>query len=88
MCGVLDFDQIGCLQPGLEFNRYRHHFEELCSLREEISTRLPWFVLILMPLPDCRSACATAFHFLDCEPRPASRGGVKADRRDAAKQPC
>ena len=63
MCGVLDFDQTGCLQPGLTFNRYRHHFEKLCSPREKISTRLPWFFLILMPLPDCRNGCATAFHF-------------------------
>ena len=63
MCGVLDLDQIGCLQLGLKFNRYRHHFEELCSLREKISTPLLWFVLILMTLPDCRNACATAFHF-------------------------
>ena len=63
MCGILDFDQIGCLQSGLKSNHYRHHFEELCSLREKISTRLPWFILILMTLPDCRNACATAFHF-------------------------
>jgi hypothetical protein len=63
MCGVLDFDQTGCLQPGLTFNRYRHNFEESCSPKEKISIRLPWFVFILMTLPDCRNACATAFHF-------------------------
>jgi hypothetical protein len=73
MCGALDLDQIGCLQPGLKFTRYRHHFEELCSLRENISTRLPWLVLILMTLPDCRNACATAFHFWI-----ASRGQLRA----------
>jgi hypothetical protein len=63
MCGVLDFNQIGGLQPGLTFNRYHPRFEELCSPREKISIRLLWFVLILMTLPDCRNACATAFHF-------------------------
>jgi hypothetical protein len=73
MCGALDLDQIGCLQSGLKFTRYRHHFEELCSLRENISTRLLWFVLILMTLPDCRNACATAFHFWI-----ASRGQLRA----------
>jgi hypothetical protein len=73
MCSVLDLDQIGCLQPGLKFDRYRHHFEELCSLREKISTRLLSFVLILMTLPDCRNACATAFHF-----RIASHGQLRA----------
>jgi hypothetical protein len=63
MCDVLDLDQIGCLQPSLKFNPHRHHFEELCSLREKISTWLLWFVLILTTLPDCRNACASAFHF-------------------------
>jgi len=73
MCGVLDLDQIGCLQPVLTFDCYCHHFEALCSLREKISTRLPGFVLILMTLPDCGNACATAFHFWI-----ASRGQLRA----------
>jgi hypothetical protein len=73
MCGVLDFDQIGCLQLGLTFNRYHHRLEELCSPREKTSIRLLWFVLILMTLPDCRNACATAFHFWI-----ASRGQLRA----------
>jgi hypothetical protein len=73
MCSLLDLDQIGRLRPGLKFNRYCHHFEELCSLREKISTRLPWFVLMLITLPDCRNACATAFHFWI-----ASRGQLRA----------
>jgi hypothetical protein len=73
MCSLLDLDQIECLQPGLKFKLYRHHFGELCSLREKIGTRLLWFVLILMTLPDCRNACATAFHFWI-----ASRGQLRA----------
>ncbi len=73
MCSLLDLDQVGCLQPGLQSNRYRHQLEELCSLRENISTRLLWFVLILMTLLDCRNACATAFHFWI-----ASRGQLRA----------
>jgi len=27
MCGVPDLDQIGCLQLGLDWKYYRHHFE-------------------------------------------------------------
>jgi hypothetical protein len=62
MCGVLDFDQSAYLQPGLEFEHYRHHLEELCSPREKIGIRLLWFVSILMTLPGCRNACAPVFH--------------------------
>jgi hypothetical protein len=57
----------------LEFICYGPHFEELCSPGEKISTRLLWFVPILMTLPDCRNACVTAFHFWI-----ASRGQVRA----------
>jgi len=62
MCGVIDLDQFGCLKPGLDFQTCRHPFEEMCRLSEKISARLPWFVLILMTLPDRRNATATAFH--------------------------
>jgi len=73
MCGVLDFYQTGCVRPGLRFNRYRHHFEELCNPGEKTSFWWLWFVPILMTLLDCRHACATAFHFTI-----ASRGRLRA----------
>jgi hypothetical protein len=73
MSGVLDFYQTGCVRPGLRFNRYRHHFEELCDPREKTSFWLLWFVPILMTLLDCRHACAAAFHFTI-----ASRGRLRA----------
>jgi hypothetical protein len=73
MHDTLDPDQTGCLQSGLDFNRCRHHFEELCGPGEKTSTRLLWFIPILITLPDCRNACAATFHFWI-----ASRGRLRA----------
>ena len=88
MCGVLDFDQIGCLQAGLEVFRLRHHLGELRSLRDKISARSLWFVHDSHDAARVPRCVRDRIPVLNCELRPASRGGFKADRRDAAKQPC
>jgi hypothetical protein len=88
MCGVFDFHQIGYMQPSLKFYRYRHHFEELCSPREKISTRLPWFVHDSHDAARLPQRVRDRIPFLGCEPGSASRGDVNADRQHAAKQLC